>query len=171
MTEYRRLQENLERISGTKLTEQALSESSEIYNENRRLTRQLYDERSRNPYLIRTSELYALVRAGNFFPVEQHTDLLRQTVDDLPARMGKQRDSIRVVIEGSFCEQPPLDLIKILEEAGCYIVDDDFVLGPRWFFQDWQSTAIRCVRWPMVIRTLPSIRQCIMISASHGTKV
>src|SRR5438067_1942869 len=136
VTEYRRLQENLERISGTKLTEQALSESIEIYNENRRLTRQLYDERSRNPYLIRTSELYALVRAGNFFPVEQHTDLLRQTVDDLPARMGKQRDSIRVVIEGSFCEQPPLDLIKILEEAGCYIVDDDFVLGPRWFFQD-----------------------------------
>ena len=57
-------------------------------------------------------------------------------MDDLPARMGKQRDSIRVVIEGSFCEQPPLDLIKILEEAGCYIVDDDFVLGPRWFFQD-----------------------------------
>jgi benzoyl-CoA reductase subunit C len=136
VTEYRRLQENLERISGTTLTEQALSESIEIYNENRRLTRQLYNERSRNPYLIRTSELYALVRAGNFLPVEQHTDLLRRTVDDLPVRTGKQRDSIRVVIEGSFCEQPPLDLIKILEEAGCYIVDDDFVLGPRWFFKD-----------------------------------
>jgi len=85
---------------------------------------------------MRTSELYALVRAGNFLPVEQHTALLRQTVDDLPSRTGKQRDSIRIVIEGSFCEQPPLDLIKILEEAGCYIVDDDFNLGPRWFFKD-----------------------------------
>ena len=41
-----------------------------------------------------------------------------------------------MVIEGSFCEQPPLDLIKILEEAGCYIVDDDFLLGPRWFLRD-----------------------------------
>jgi benzoyl-CoA reductase subunit C len=29
-----------------------------------------------------------------------------------------------------------LDLIKTLEEAGCYIIDDDFVLGPRWFFED-----------------------------------
>jgi benzoyl-CoA reductase subunit C len=136
VTEYRRLQEQLERISGTEMTTRALSESLEIYNENRSLTRQLYDERARNPHLIRTSELYALVRAGNFLPVEQHTQLLRQTVHDFPSRTGKQRDSIRIVIEGSFCEQPPLDLIKILEEAGCYIVDDDFNLGPRWFFKD-----------------------------------
>jgi benzoyl-CoA reductase subunit C len=136
VSEYRRLQEQLERISGTTMTTRALSESLETYNENRRLTRQLYDERARNPQLIRTSELYALVRAGNFLPVEQHTQLLRQTVHDLPSRTGKQRDSIRVIIEGSFCEQPPLDLIKILEAAGCYIVDDDFNLGPRWFFKD-----------------------------------
>lgn len=136
VTEYCRLQEQLERISGTTMTTSALSESLETYNENRRLTRQLYDERARNPHLIRTSELYALVRAGNFLPVEQHTQLLRQTVHGLPLRTGKQRDSIRIVIEGSFCEQPPLDLIKILEAAGCYIVDDDFNLGPRWFFKD-----------------------------------
>jgi benzoyl-CoA reductase subunit C len=136
VSEYRRLQEQLERISGTTMTTRALSESLETYNENRRLTRQLYDERARNPHLIRTSELYALVRAGNFLPVEQHTALLRQTVHELPSRTGKQRDSIRIVIEGSFCEQPPLDLIKILEEAGCYIVDDDFNLGTRWFFKD-----------------------------------
>lgn len=133
ISEYQRLQENLERIGGGKMTTRALSESIELYNENRRLTRQLYDERARNPSLIKTSELYALVRAGNFLPVDQHTAKLRQTAHDLPMRSGKERDSIRVVIEGSFCEQPPLDLIKILEEAGCYIVDDDFVLGPRWF--------------------------------------
>lgn len=136
MTEYRRLQGHLEELAGQKLTVQNLRNSIELYNQNRRLTRQLYDERARNPHLIRTSELYALIRAGNFLPVEEQTALLRETVQDLPRRTGKQRDSIRIVIEGSFCEQPPLDLIKIIEEAGCYIVDDDFVLGPRWFFQD-----------------------------------
>jgi benzoyl-CoA reductase subunit C len=136
VTEYERLIENLEQMNGGRVTQRALADSIEAYNENRRLTRQLYDERARNPHLIRTSELYALVRAGNFLPVEEHTALLRQTVHDLPSRTGKQRDSIRIVIEGSFCEQPPLDLIKIIEEAGCYIVDDDFVLGPRWFLED-----------------------------------
>jgi benzoyl-CoA reductase subunit C len=33
---------------------------------------------------------------------------------------------------GAFCEQPPLGLIKTLERAGCYIVDDDFHLGSRF---------------------------------------
>jgi benzoyl-CoA reductase subunit C len=136
VSEYQRLRTNLEQMTGTKMTERALGDSIEIYNENRRLARQLYDERAQNPHLIRTSELYALIRAGNFMPVEEHTALLRKTVHDLPSRQGKQRDSIRIVIEGSFCEQPPLDLIKIIEEAGCYIVDDDFVLGPRWFLDD-----------------------------------
>ena len=45
-------------------------------------------------------------------------------------------DNIRVVINGSFCEQPPLGLIKSIELAGCYIVDDDFMLGSRWIQGD-----------------------------------
>jgi benzoyl-CoA reductase subunit C len=40
------------------------------------------------------------------------------------------------VITGSFCEQPPLGLIKTLERAGCYIVDDDFVLVHRYIKRD-----------------------------------
>jgi len=35
------------------------------------------------------------------------------------------------VVVGSFCEQPPLNLIRTIERAGCYVVDDDFMLGNR----------------------------------------
>ena len=42
------------------------------------------------------------------------------------------RDNSRVVVTGAFCEQPPLNLIKSIELAGCYIVDDDFLLVNRW---------------------------------------
>lgn len=136
IAEYQRLAKHLEELNGRQLDDDVLRTSIAIYNENRELTRRLYQERSRNPHLIRTSELYALVRAGNFIPVEEHSALLRATLADVSTRQAKQRDSIRLVIEGSFCEQPPLDLIRILEEAGCYIVDDDFVLGPRWFTDD-----------------------------------
>jgi benzoyl-CoA reductase subunit C len=48
-------------------------------------------------------------------------------------------DNARVVLEGAFCEQPPLGLIKTLENAGCYIVNDDFMLGHRWLLQDVQT--------------------------------
>ncbi|HEX6730317.1 MAG TPA: 2-hydroxyacyl-CoA dehydratase [Pyrinomonadaceae bacterium] len=136
VSEYQRLRHQLEEMSGTKISGQDLNNSIALYNENRALTRALYDWRAHSPHIMRTSELYVLVRAGNFIPVEEHNELLRATLAELPSRNGKPRDSIRVIIEGSFCEQPPLDLIKILEEAGCYIVDDDFVLGPRWFVED-----------------------------------
>lgn len=136
VSEYLRLQEHLEALNDRHVSNDALNEAITLYNSNRAMMRQLYNERARQPHLMRTSELYALARVGNFLPVDQHTELLSQAIADLPSRVGKQRDSIRIVVEGSFCEQPPLDLIKILEDAGCYIVDDDFILGPRWFLED-----------------------------------
>jgi benzoyl-CoA reductase subunit C len=33
---------------------------------------------------------------------------------------------------GSFCEQPPLALLKAIEDAGCYVLDDDLALGLRF---------------------------------------
>ena len=40
------------------------------------------------------------------------------------------------MLTGAFCEQPPLGLIKSIEMAGCYIVDDDFMLAMRWLLDD-----------------------------------
>jgi len=47
-----------------------------------------------------------------------------------------KRDNARVVLNGAFCEQPPLGLIKSIEMSGCYIVDDDFMLVTRWLLDD-----------------------------------
>ena len=40
------------------------------------------------------------------------------------------------MLTGVFCEQPPLNLIKSLELAGCYVVDDDLLLVTRWLTAD-----------------------------------
>ena len=45
-------------------------------------------------------------------------------------------DNIKVVLSGLFCEQPPLGLIKAIEQSGCYIVDDDWVLVSRYIQKD-----------------------------------
>ena len=42
---------------------------------------------------------------------------------------------MRVVFEGGFCEQPPLDLIRMVGRS-CYVVDDDFLIGLRWLTGD-----------------------------------
>ncbi len=138
--EYERLKVELERIGGRVVTEDALAASIRVYNENRALMRELYELRRKHPELLPTSELYALVRCGNFIPVEEHIVYLREALGEIRGRSGKRRDAVRILIEGSFCEQPPLDLIKLLEQAGCYVVDDDFILGPRWFTADVPTT-------------------------------
>ncbi len=39
------------------------------------------------------------------------------------------------MFEGGYCEQPPLDLIRLLGRS-CYVVDDDFLIGLRWIVED-----------------------------------
>ncbi len=134
--EYQRLAEQLETLGGRKLDDDALRASIAAYNENRALLRDLYALRAENPHQVCTSDLYLLQRAGNFLPVETHNAWLSRAIDGLADRDAKSRDSVRIVIEGSFCEQPPLDLIRLVEEAGCYVLDDDFLLGRRWFAED-----------------------------------
>jgi benzoyl-CoA reductase subunit C len=135
-SEYRRLIQELERIGGKQITDAGLQRAIALYNRNRQLIRSLYTFRAQMPHLLRAWESYVLVRAGNFMPVEEHNSLLEESLEQLPQRSGKPRDSIRIVVEGAFCEQPPLDLIKLVEDAGCYLVDDDFVIGQSWFVED-----------------------------------
>lgn len=135
-SEYRRLVACLETLNGRRWDDGRLRAAIGEFNQNRRLIRRLYDLRAERPQQIRAHELYLLVRAGAYLPVAEHNRLLSEALDELPGRPAKPRDSVRVVVEGAFCEQPPLDLIRLMEEAGCYVVDDDFGLGRRWFEAD-----------------------------------
>jgi benzoyl-CoA reductase subunit C len=115
----------------------ALSASIEVYNEQRRLIRDLQALRREAPWKVPTSELYVLLRAGLVLPVDEFTTMLEsymRLVSDDASR--KPMDQARVVLVGSFCEQPPLGLVKTLERSGCYIVDDDLVQVHRWIRGD-----------------------------------
>ena len=62
--------------------------------------------------------------------------MLRDYLAAARAEERPRRDNCRVVVTGTFCEQPPLNLIKSLELAGCYVVDDDLLLVTRWLTAD-----------------------------------
>jgi len=117
---------------GSKITTERLNESIELYNENRRLIRNIYDMRSEKPWKIPAYELYLLMRAGNILEVSEHNQFLREYMETVGQLQRRQLDNVRVLIMGAFCEQPPLNLIRAMELAGCYIVDDDFILGNRY---------------------------------------
>jgi benzoyl-CoA reductase subunit C len=126
--ELEELAQQLQALGAQPLTPERLRESIAQYNRNRAEVRGLYELRRQQPWKVPTHELYLVLRAGLVLPVDEHTEMLcdyRRLALEAAGRA--PLDQARVVITGSFCEQPPLGLIKTLERAGCYIVDDDFV--------------------------------------------
>lgn len=129
-------QGELEQLSGRKISDEALRESIRAYNANRRRVERLYDLRSDRPWQVPTYELYLLLRAGALLEVEEHSRLLEEYLEAVQSAEREPLDNIRVVVEGAFCEQPPLGLIRALERSGCYIVDDDLVVVTRFIQGD-----------------------------------
>jgi benzoyl-CoA reductase subunit C len=134
--EMQTIREDLERLGGKKITDDAIRASIALYNENRAALADLYAYRAREPWQAPTAEVYLLLRAGLLLPVEEHTALVRAYLAAAAAVQRPKRDNARVVLTGVFCEQPPLGLIKSIEMSGCYIVDDDFMLVLRYLVGD-----------------------------------
>ena len=134
--ELRRLLHDLSEVSGHQPTDDDLRASIAVYNEMREVLRTLYRARQERPWDVPTEELYLLMRAGEVIPPEEFLDRARAYLAAVEAEPHRQRDNSRVVITGAFCEQPPLGLIKSIERAGCYIVDDDFLLGNRFLTRE-----------------------------------
>ena len=130
------LRDDLGRLRGKPITDAELNASIRVYNENRAAVSDLYAYRSDKPWQAPTSEVYLLLRAGMVLPPEEHTALVREYLAAAKAISRPKRDNARIVMTGSFCEQPPLGLIKSIEMSGCYIVDDDFLLVTRWLQAD-----------------------------------
>ena len=135
-TEYRRVLTSLEERAGRTVTPADLNHSISLYNRIRGGLRELYRIRAESPELLSATESFLLARSGTLMPPEKHLEILEQVQAELLRRPARKKDRIRVVLEGSFCELPPVALIEGLEEAGCYILDDDFLRGWRWFTGD-----------------------------------
>jgi len=134
--EMQQLRADLGRLAGKEITDGQLRASIAVYNENRKAVRELYAYRAEQPWQAPTSELYLVLRAGCVLPPEEHTQLLRAYLAAARAETRPRRDNARVVLTGSFCEQPPLSLIKSIEMSGCYVVDDDFQLIQSWLLDE-----------------------------------
>jgi benzoyl-CoA reductase subunit C len=133
--EYDRLRRSIEGIAGRKVTDDDLRQSLAVFNENRALLRDLYAIKRDTPWLVSADEAYVLVAVGGSIPREEHNALLRCVLPLIEERPAKRQDRIRVVFEGGFCEQPPLDLIRAIGRS-CYVVDDDLLVGLRWIVED-----------------------------------
>ncbi len=130
------IREELGRLAGVTIGDDRLKASVQVYNEVRQVIGQLYAMRKEAPWKIPTEEIYLLMRAGELVAPEIFLEKARAYLEAVENSDQRIKDRTRVIIVGSFCEQPPLGLIKTIERAGCYIVDDDFLAGNRFLTSD-----------------------------------
>ena len=126
----------IKKINNVTVTNERLNNSIQLYNKNRKLLEDIYNIRQEYPWRLSAEELYYIVRAGLVIPVEEHNEILEAVLGFIQQEIGEPMDKIKILVSGSFCEQPPIGLIKTIEMAGCYIVEDDFLLGSRWIKGD-----------------------------------
>jgi len=137
--EVERLKGSLENYTGRKITDEALRNSIHIFNENRRMLRNLYERTVEDPALLSNRQRFEMIKSSMLFPKEEHNDLLRRLLSSLPKGDGDTRERrtsspLRLILSGIVWEPP--EILSILDESGALIVGDDLCEGTRYIEAD-----------------------------------
>ena len=128
--------EEMGRFAGTPVTDAALARSIALYNENRRLLRELFASRRSGNAALTSGQLQTLVKSSMVMDKEEHTGLLRQVVSGMAGTAVPRDDRVRLHLSGHLCHAPKPELLAAIEECGAVVVDDDLFTGTRYIATD-----------------------------------
>ncbi len=164
-SELGRLRREVGEWVGRAPTDEALREAIRTYNRNRELLDSLHQRRVEAPEQWPAAGVYVLAAAGNVLPRAEHNALLEKALELGAARRAPQRDTVRVLLRGAFCEQPPLELLEVLEEAGCAVVNDDLQVGSRFLLGP-----VRADGDPLAALAEAYLRESVLTPVNHPGK-
>lgn len=122
------LKEEMEKLSGRKITEDALRHAISIHNENRRLLKEVAALRRADPPRISGTDALQIIGASFFMPKEEHNGLLKEFLGEagsLPALNG-----VRIYVAGTIIDN--LQLYELIESCGATVVAEDVCTGNRF---------------------------------------
>jgi bcr-type benzoyl-CoA reductase subunit C len=124
----------LERFTGTTITDDALRASVAAHNRDRRLIRSLFDDRSAGNAALPPSQLRDIVVSAMVMDPDEHHDLLEAAVQGLAPAPRDER--VAVHVSGHLCHAPRREVLEVIEDAGALVVDDDLYHGRRYVSTD-----------------------------------
>lgn len=131
----RGLRADVEEITGTPVTDDALHTTIAAHNAARALLRHLFDARRAGDTTFSPTDLQGFVLAAMAMdPDEFHTSLGAAVAE---ASVGGRRDDrVRVHLSGHLCHAPRRELLDAIEDSGAVVVDDDLYVGRRFVSTD-----------------------------------
>ncbi|UCE44153.1 MAG: benzoyl-CoA reductase, bzd-type, subunit N [Candidatus Bathyarchaeota archaeon] len=125
---------SLEEWTGKKITNQDLDHAIAVYNENRRLMKQVYDFRkAKNPKLTGL-EAMEMVVSSQMTDKEEHNQALKKLLKELPGRKLSRKTGTRLMVLGS--EDDDVEFLKMVESLDATFVIEDHCTGSRYFWNE-----------------------------------
>lgn len=122
-SEVLKLKTRLEEQSGRSISPESLKNSWSIYTQNRRLIGRFYELRKEKPGVISGYDSMAVMTAGLFMKKEAHNGLLRELIEELEKKAGYEKPGKRILLSG--ITNGNAELIGLIEQSGCTVVDED----------------------------------------------
>jgi bzd-type benzoyl-CoA reductase N subunit len=136
---YRVFIGTLEKLTGQKITDEAIAKAVAAHNENRRLMRELYAVRKTNPPLISGTEVMKVLVAAMSLPVEESSALIQAVTKEVSKRDAKSDGkSARIMLIGDQIDD--VAIIDAIESTGAHMVMDDLSIGAKMYWGDVDAT-------------------------------
>ncbi|AGA68250.1 Benzoyl-CoA reductase/2-hydroxyglutaryl-CoA dehydratase subunit, BcrC/BadD/HgdB [Desulfitobacterium dichloroeliminans LMG P-21439] len=131
--ELTELKKGIEEFTGTVITDEKLQESIALYNETRRLIRELYDLRKSDNPVISGREALNITLAAMSMPKEDYNPMLKDFLAEAGKREPLKESRARLMIIGSALDDP--EYLKVIEDKGGLIVADTTCYGSRYLWE------------------------------------
>lgn len=128
---FKAFKEYLEKFSGKKVTNEAISLAIKTTNETRRLLGQLSAMRKTFPPLLSGYEALLIIIASMLMPKESFNQMLAQLLPQIEKAPPKDEGKVRLFLSGSPVNN--LQFYQLIESTEAIIVGEDHAFGNRYF--------------------------------------
>lgn len=135
----RLLVSSLERLTGNKITDDAIAQAVKAHNENRQLMRNLYGLRKSDPPMISGTEMMKVLVAAMSIPVDESSALIKSVTEEVKQRqMPAGGKASRIMLIGDQIDDAAI--IDAIEGTGARLVMDDLSIGSKMYWNDVDIT-------------------------------
>jgi len=124
--------ESLEKYTGQKISDDSLRKAIKVYNENRKLLREVYKLQLKDNHALSASQIFGINMAGLIMPKEEHNAMLQKLLQNVPAPKATPDGTVRLMLAGNTFEN--IEVLQAIEECGGDVVIDDIDIGTRYFW-------------------------------------
>lgn len=130
---------SLEKLTGKKITDDAIAQAVKAHNENRQIMRELYGLRKSDPPMISGVEMMKVLVAAMSLPVDESSAFIKKVTEEVKARQKPAGGKApRIMLIGDQIDDAAI--IDAIEGTGARLVMDDLSVGSKMYWNDVDVT-------------------------------